>query len=274
VSIHRSEQTILAGIFGMKTINVPVSATAGVGSSLTRKPVRMIIVHDASGSFREEWSQAVQATKDLANAVNGQSVDKDAIGVIAFNDDIKRTTYPSNPDRSSGRLRRVDDWGITVRNHGTKGLNVRSDIADFDPTNRTVLPTTLAKGISILEHDNPGGNTNPQPAIDWATSQLDHADGFDHVIILISDGMPNPSNRRQPTVDAVDRAAAKGIKIHTITLTNESSMSYGTEGSDYAFNSGLVRNGGKAFQTSDPAELSKLLSDAAIPEFTKPSLWK
>jgi hypothetical protein len=83
-------------------------------------------------------------------------------------------------------------------------------------------------------------------------------DNIEKVIVLVSDGMPYPSNRRAPAIAAADSADDK-INLFTVTLTQEGSGSYGSSGADAAFNAGLVRGYGKAYQTSDSKQLDDLL---------------
>jgi hypothetical protein len=71
--------------------------------------------------------------------------------------------------------------------------------------------------------------------------------------------MPYPSNRRQPAIDAANVAHGRGISIFTVTLTQENGGSYGSGGADAAFNAGLVRGSGKAYQTADSTQLDDLL---------------
>jgi hypothetical protein len=80
------------------------------------------------------------------------------------------------------------------------------------------------------------------------------------VIVLVSDGMPNPASRRGPAVAAADRADAEGISIFTVTLTQEGpGGDYGSSGNDAAFNASLVRGFGKAFDTPNSEDLDELL---------------
>lgn len=269
--------TVLAGILGHPTVNITASATAGIFVNTTpRPPVQFIVVQDMSGSFVEEWQQAVAADRALLDLINGVSIDHDGAGLIGFNDDIKQTTYPQNHDRTAGDPRKTDASGVTDTKKG-KVRQVSSDLSNFDKTNHTNLTTPMQTGISLLSNDNTGGNTNPAPAIDWATQQFDTAgySGSNHVIVLVSDGMPNPSSNRQRAIDAANRAAAKNIRIHTITLTNEpTGGNYGTTGSDYEFNKSLVRNGGIALQTSDPDKLKELIVAVGSKELGPPTLLK
>jgi hypothetical protein len=143
-------------------------------------------------------------------------------------------------------------------------------------TNPSALPAAVDTSYQIARKDFPGGNTFPEAGIDWAINQLSASGstGTEKVIVFVSDGMPNPSSHRSITNSAAQRAGSAGIRINTVTLTNEpTGGQYGTSGSDYQFNKDLVERynigadgknlGGVALQTSDPAELRDLLMKIA-----------
>lgn len=87
-----------------------------------------------------------------------------------------------------------------------------------------------------------------------------------HVIVLVSDGMPwyhensYPDTRSQDLCRYIaDQAAARGIRIHTVTLDQSTKPPDGSAGSDSQFNASLTRNGGYAFYTYEAQKLANLL---------------
>jgi hypothetical protein len=88
----------------------------------------------------------------------------------------------------------------------------------------------------------------------------------EHVVVLVSDGMPwyaangFPDTKSQAiSTYIVDRLAARGVRVHTVTLDQSDEPGDGSAGSDTQFNASLVRNGGYAFYTYDAERLSNLL---------------
>lgn len=86
----------------------------------------------------------------------------------------------------------------------------------------------------------------------------------EHVVVLVSDGIPwwGGGNASDPTINALgtyvaDKLAAKGIRIHTVTL--DQGTASGDMGADSAYNASLCRNGGYAFYTYDASRLKTLM---------------
>ena len=254
-----------AHYLGHADATVEADAVASVGfSGAPRKPVDLMFVQDASGSFSEEWSQAITADATLCDLVNDVSISGDQIGIAVFNNALKYT------------YRRV--WIPWLGRYDY--LQLAFDLEEV-PVDGDFSETNLAVRNMIL-HDTPNGYTNPATGINFAIdSILDHG-GDDHekVIVLVSDGMPVGSTTaltqqyRNETVAAADRAAANGIRIHTVTLTLEEYGQYGYGGADFEFNEGLVRNGGYAFRTHDPARLQDILIAVGGIEYGKAHLIK
>jgi Flp pilus assembly protein TadG len=270
VKVRLQAPTFFARIFGIDSAGVGASAVAQYKASSYRKPLEVIVVQDASGSFTEEWAQAIQADLALLNLINGVSVEGDRTGFVAFSEGLKSTTYPGS-NRSLGSPRKVNNVGDTDTRFG-RVRALQMGLSDFNYTNQSALPAGIATMYTIIGKDNPGGYTYPESAINWAVDQFVNYgnEGTDKVIVFVSDGMPNPSSHRSPTNEAARRAGSAGIRLNTVTLTNEpTGGSYGTSGSDYGFNKDLVEKynvgsdgqslGGVALQTPDPARLRDLL---------------
>lgn len=281
--------TFFANIWGKKSIDVARSAVAGIPVEREpRRPVQMVIVQDASGSFREEWREAIDADRALVELVNGVAVEGDLSGFVAFsegpNNGLKSTTYPGN-NRLLGEPRKVNPYGQTDEANG-QVTPLQLVPAELDHENQTALPAGIDRIYQLFANDHPGGYTDPSGALNWAVDWFDAHPGSDaeRVIVFVSDGMPYPRDRRAPTIAAVRRAGLAGIRLHSVTLTNESSGSYGTEGSDFEFNKALVEQynldpdgnslGGCAFQTSDPSKLRDLLIGIGKLEIGRPRLFK
>jgi Flp pilus assembly protein TadG len=239
VKVRLQAPTFFARIFGIDSAGVGASAVAQYKTSSYRTPLEVIVVQDASGSFAEEWAQAIQADLALLNLINGDSIEGDRTGFVAFSEGMK---------------------------------NPRMGLTDFNYANHSVLPAGIVATYTNILRIQPSGYTYPESAINWAVDQFVNYgnEGTDKVIVFVSDGMPNPSSHRSPTNDAARRAGRAGIRLNTVTLTNEpTGGSYGTSGSDYGFNRDLVERynvgtdgqslGGVALQTPDPARLRDLL---------------
>ena len=82
------------------------------------------------------------------------------------------------------------------------------------------------------------------------------------------------NQRRANTVTACNTLAALGVRIHTVTLTDEDYGTYGSGGADFEFNESLVRNGGVAFRTADAQRLMQVLIAVGTIEVGKPNLFK
>lgn len=254
-----------AHYLGHGDATVEANAVAGVGfSGAPRKPVDLMLVQDASSSFREEWSQAINADAALCDLVNDVSISGDQIGIAVFNSGLKYTT-----------------WRVWIPWLGRYDyLPLAFDLEEV-PVDGDFSETTL--GVrNIIRNDMPNGYTNPAAGIDFAIDSILNHGGEDHekVIVLVSDGMPVGSTAaltqqyRNETVASADRAAANGIRIHTVTLTLEEYGEYGYGGADFEFNEGLVRNGGYAFRTHDPNRIQDILIAVGGIEYGKAHLIK
>jgi len=144
-------------------------------------------------------------------------------------------------------------------------------------------------------------STNTAAALDYSINMFKNSDGSwknpdaQHVVVLMSDGMPFYHNPAKPqgykdkynlwvpakeevwskaqTLAAANRVGAAGIRLHTVTLCQDSGgTSYGFSGSDAAYNASLVQNGGYAFLTPDAAKLTDLMVGVASVEIGSASL--
>lgn len=270
VTVSLEVPTFFARIFGIQSVTAVARAVAQANVTSNRRPLEVIVVQDASGSFIEEWAQAASADLALMSLINQVSTQGDKVGFVAFSEGLKSTTY-AGQNRALGSARKVNAVGDTDAQHG-QVKQLRLGLTALNYADPSVLPAAIDTNYQIVRKDFPGGNTYPESGIDWAVSQLtaSGSTGSDKVIVFVSDGMPNPSSHRGLTNSSAQRAASAGIRIDSVTLTNESAGGqYGTSGADYQFNKDLVelynvgadgKNlGGVALQTSDPAQLRDLL---------------
>jgi Flp pilus assembly protein TadG len=272
VTVSVKVPTFFAQIFGITSVIAEARAVAQAEVTSNRMPLQVVVVQDASGSFIEEWAQATSADLALMTLINQVSTPGDKVGFVAFSEGLKSTTYLGQ-NRALGSPRKVNAVGDTDPSNG----QVRQlSLGLTALTNPSALPAAVDTSYQIARKDFPGGNTFPEAGIDWAINQLSASGstGTEKVIVFVSDGMPNPSSHRSITNSAAQRAGSAGIRINTVTLTNEpTGGQYGTSGSDYQFNKDLVERynigadgknlGGVALQTSDPAELRDLLMKIA-----------
>jgi len=227
-----------ARLFGIETVNVTASATAGFSASIhPRKAMETVILQDVSGSFRDELEDAKNADNALVDLVDGAAVDGDSFAVVCFRGAaVRESDLEPVPDATSS----IHD-AITSIQWGSD------------------LPTGTHTGLGI----------------DEAVAILDEQGSPDtrQVIVLISDGMPFgyaqgsmseeevTAYRRQYAIDAADAAAQRDIVIHTVTFVQEPSAAYeyGEAGADADFNAQLVRNGGYALHPPNPEDLEHIL---------------
>lgn len=228
VNARRSEQSsggpldlLFGGLVGQAQANVDAKAVAAIGRR------EMVIVQDVTGSFRDEIEDAKDADVTLVTAMAGQNLGGERVGLVTFD------------EAAAQRL------GLT------------SIHADLDGVTDTIDTFEACQSGAPNCH-----GTHIAPGLDAATT-LFSAQGREDaqkVIVLVSDGMPNPSSRRDPAIAAADRADAEGISIFTVTLTQEpTGGTYGSAGADAAFNAGLVRGFGKAYDTPNSEDLDDLL---------------
>jgi hypothetical protein len=212
---------LFGGLIGQAQANVSGSAIAAIGER------HMVIVQDVTGSFRQEIEDAKDADETLVTAMAAQNLGGEDIGLVTF-DEAATERLAITPLHAN--LQQITDT-----------------IEDFEAC-RSGAPNCAGTHIA--------------PGLDTATSmfQAQSNNQAQKVIVLVSDGMPNPSSRRAPAIAAADRAAAAGISIFTVTLTQETTGgSYGSSGNDAAFNAGLVRGFGKAYDTPNSEDLDDLL---------------
>jgi hypothetical protein len=236
-------------LFGIDEVPMTATAVAGLSCAIhPRLPVEIAIVQDCSGSFQEEIETAKDADKHLVSLVDENYLDGDGMGVVAFNTDGWRL--------SMGRIpARTDDI-----------------LASIDKINRGWYyeDGSWHQGVPVQ------GYTHTELGIQCAHDLLNtYGSGAaaEQVIVLVSDGMPNPEEHKALTVDACNAAAADGIRIHTVTYDKDSGGGpYGMAGSDAAFNASLVRNGGYAFHTPDPDQLQGILGGVGAIEIGQPML--
>lgn len=243
-----------ARLFGVETVDVAASATAQVsGGQIGRPPVEIAIVQDVSNSFAQELEMAKLADRDLVDIVHDSYFSGDTFGVVRF------------------------------RGSANRPLGLTSAGADVSTVRAAVSGITLGSDLA--------SGTNTASGLDNATQMLlsQAAADTDRIIVLVSDGMPSGSaeyvwsttlNRyvlvrtaeqvtadlRQDAIDAADAAAAAGITIHTVTFIQD-----GANG-DAEFNASLARNGGFAFHTPEPEDLTTILRTVGHIEVGHPVL--
>ncbi len=251
---------IFGGLFGVEHVDMAALGAASVRSSTSpRDVVEIIVVQDASGSFQEEWADAIDGDWAMIDLMNGVSIAGDSVGFVAFDNDIAST----------------DEGG-----RGVPGDSLSLEVTELYDDDEENLPPAVNDMYNLASGHSPNGYTNPAVAINWAIDQL-LAGGSESrkVIVMVSDGMPYGSTdaitaqRRQATIDAAERAAVAGIRIHTVTLTVEDEGAYGTGGADFEFNESLVCNGGYALRTHDPEQLCDLMLAVGNIEIGHPRLF-
>ncbi len=233
-------------IFGIETANVSAQAHAGLSATTqARAPVELIVVQDGSYSFINEIDYAKDGDKALVGLIADVATDGDQIGVVSF----------------------------VARAWRERGLSPLPD--ETPPINSAIdnLHYCEQQSWLWLDPDNYYG-THTGAGIDEAVAMFaEHGSpDAEHVITLISDGMPFPEARRDLAVAAADRAAAAGITIHTVTLVQDADGTYGSSGADAEFNASLTRNGGHAFHTPEADELLDVLIAVATIEVGKARL--
>ncbi len=233
-------------------------------SSSPRDALEMMVVQDASGSFQEEWADAINSDWSLMDLINGVSIAGDNVGFVAFDDDIAYTEEWYHWW-----------WWWSEDVPLTLGLTPLSNEEQAD------LPVDVQDTYDSASAHNASGYTNPAAGLNWAIDQYinDGNPDSQQSIVLVSDGMPfgpDPTitqQRRDAAIAAADRAAAEGIRIHTVTLTSEEYGDYGSGGAEFEFNESLTRNGGYAFRTHDPEQLENILITVGTIEIGHPHLF-
>lgn len=256
---------------GHQFAETSAEAVASVGMSVhPRNPVDIMFVQDASGSFVEEWAQAISASSNLVDMINDVSIADDQYGIVVFDEGISTDGYYER-QWSSYYRRYINVWVTYELKYNLMALPLQGD-----------LPASQYQIRQNVENHTPEGWTNPAPALNFAIDSIlnNGYGGNEKVIVLVSDGMPLGSTSyktqqyRNNTVTAANRAGTNGIRIHTVTLTAEEYGDYGYGGADFAFNEGLVRNGGYAFRTADPERIRDILITVGGLEYGKAKLIK
>jgi Flp pilus assembly protein TadG len=261
-----------ARVFGLQNAQMTASAAAGAIVAVNpRRPVEIAVVQDGSGSFVEEWTDAMNADFSLFGLVNSVAMDGDSLSFVAFDNALA-------VDTSYAWVWNGRRWVMQYTSTPLyKNMTTYGD-------SRTALPSAWSTFKTQCLNHTPTGYTNPAVALQWAKNNYaTYGDPNAHQqsIVLVSDGMPYASTtaetqlRRDTTVAAANELAALGVRIHTVTLTLEAdSATYGSGGADFAFNESLVRNGGVAFRTANPAALRDLLIAVGTIEIGAPSLFE
>jgi hypothetical protein len=261
-----------ARVFGLQNAQITATAAAGVQVSLNpRRPVEICVIQDGSGSFEEEWNQAITADFALYSLINGVAIAGDSLSFVAFDNDLTQEVSYT--------------WVYVNRRWVRQAVYtpINKHLTTFGDS-RTALPSAWTSFRTTCLNHTPSGYTNPAVAFQWALDDYAaNGDEENHQqsIVLVSDGMPYASTswetqqRRTNTVTKVNQLAALGVRIHTVTLTAETdSAPYGSGGADYAFNESLVRNGGVALRTADPNALRDVLIAVGTIEIGCPSLFE
>jgi Flp pilus assembly protein TadG len=290
--------TFFANIMGVRSMAVSRSAVAGL--YVTQRPrnaISLMIVQDGSSSFQAAWSQAIDADTGLLNLINGVSMTGDAAGMVTFNAHLSSsylnsvglwtgsTGYSSTPaanlgikytTTSSGALRKTTVTGTTSSSGSFREMS--GPLTVFDTSNHTTLNTTLSNASLLLKNGMAWGDTDTAAGLNYAIDKLNARTGApadtQKVIVVVSDGLPHSVDGSSATRAfqnaanaAADRAAASGIRIHVVTLE-------GTEGVNFAFNEGLIRNGGYALRAADASKLFEMLISVGAIEIGRPTLFK
>lgn len=209
-----------AGVWGQHSADLETEAIAAM------RKRDIVIVQDTTFSFLEEIEDAKVADAALVNQISKQALAGDRVGLVTFNE------------------------------AATKELPLTS-IADQKQTIMNAVKNIQACPTSRVPNC---AGTHIAPGLQTATSLFSSSNNAEKVLVLVSDGMPYPSNRRQPAITAADAADQENVNIFTVTLTQEKKGgSYGSGGADAAFNAGLVRGYGKAYETANAKELDDLL---------------
>ncbi len=310
-----------ARVLGYDSADITATATAGLRvSEKKRPPVEAIIVQDYSGSFGSEFTYARDANYEFATlfgsvAMAGAEAGKgDRCGYVGFGDyTINATNYPSAgwakvtgypyPAWSQSNISR--NWPLTITRMDT--VADRTVVCNKFSSSATNKVFHFSCGDHMSPRRNPAtGNyytssTNTAAGLYSALADFQNTDGTwtnpaaDHVVIIVSDGMPFFHNPAKPygytdnygkwvpakeevwskaqTQAAADYLGSLGVRLHVVTLCQDGGgTNYGFSGSDAAFNAGLVQNGGLAFLTDYAPRLTELMVGVASVEFGQASL--
>ena len=259
---------LFARALGMQSRDLTATATAGVlVLSHPRRPVEIMVVQDGSGSFVQEWDNAIDAGFSMFSLVNGVSITGDKLGYAVFDEVLTNSTEYTYVWDGYRYVKQYKPLWKLMTTFGSS---------------RTALPSDWTTHHTLLNNYTPAGYTRPSMAFNWVNTEYDsHGDATNHQqsVVLISDGMPYGSTTaktnqyRAEAVTAVNALAAQGVRIYTVTLTSEADGApYGSGGADYVFNESLIRNGGVAFRTASGAALRDVLVAVGTLEVGSPSL--
>jgi len=153
-----------AGIWGQNSADLAAEAIAAM------RKRDLVIVQDVTFSFLEEIEDAKVADAALVNQISKQALAGDRVGLITFNE------------------------------AATKDLALTS-IAD---EKQTVLNAVKKIKACPNASQKDCGGTHIAPGLQSATALFSGSRNAEKVLVLVSDGMPYPSNRRQPAIAAAD----------------------------------------------------------------------
>jgi len=264
-----------------------------------RPPVDAVILQDQSGSFADEFPYARAADAEFLDFMGECYADGDRTGVIGFgyhpyHDDStspkRRDHWIHNryPMRSNGE--EADELAATrdfITGMPTIPYNVAPTRNGFTNLYTGMLRATLelfGEDVAVEAWSEFAGGLYYSSTLRdigwWRTNRysslktklatlMDHEfsnPDAEHVVVLVSDGMPWFHSNSFPDTKSkdlctyiADLMAAKGIRIHTVTLDQSDRPGDGSMGADSQFNASLVRNGGYAFYTYDAGKLANLL---------------
>ncbi|MFW6156099.1 MAG: vWA domain-containing protein [Armatimonadota bacterium] len=245
-----------APIFGVDTVDLATTATAGVvGGHTSRDPVEIVITQDASGSFIEELPDAKAADILLVGVVEDGVITGDTMGVNRFRGSVDRMAHLTCVEDNPASIRDAIDaieYGSDLESgtHTAVGIQDATDML----LNQTAAET---ERVIVVVSD---GMPEAPAEYEWTYSS---STGWTYTLVKTSEEATE--ERRQAAIDAADAAAAEGITIHTVTFIQDS------EG-DAEFNASLIRNGGYAFHTPDSADLQTILETVGHIEVGHPYL--
>lgn len=292
--------TFFAKALGFGSWDAASEATAGLTvSQRERPPVEAVIIQDQSGSFEDEFPYAKQADRQFVDFMGQCYTEGDKTGLVGFGYHPNSTTpgtlkkydtwlhndfaLRSNEEGAEGMdaiLDDIDSMATIAYNQAPDGYcytnlytgMLKAALAWMPEANRATVWTNfknslkssgVMKNIGWWRRNN---YTSLKTKMATLFSQAFENADSEHVIVLVSDGMPwyhensFPDTRSQDLCTYIaDQLAAKGVRIHTVTLDQSSKPGDGSMGADSQFNASLVRNGGYAFYTYDAEKLANLM---------------
>lgn len=291
-----------ARVLGIDSASISASATAGLTiAKRDRPPVEAVIVQDQSGSFEQAFPYARAANLQFIDFMRECHSEGDLTAIVGFgyhpNAEVppsstakRRDTWlfhnrplHSNEDSPEG----ADATAAYIEGMATVPFYEYPDYHCYTSLYTGLLMAVLhfaeptARQTAWANFENSLFSSGTFRNIGWWRQNYYSSlktkmaplfqQGFanpnaEHVIVLVSDGMPwyhgnsFPDTRSQDLCTYIaDQAAAMGIRIHTVTLDLSSAPADGSKGADSTYNASLVRNGGYAFYTYEPERLRNLL---------------